>query len=102
MSAFWRGLLGGDLVYRINPGSVQMVWDLGTDWSWDRRLSAVHDDMVYRGILSEGIMSKQKSEVMCKRLSFSGIVSGYYIRVISLLIQLFSVPYLMQFQTKQQ
>ena len=56
-----------------------MVRDLGKGWSWYGMLSAVHDDMVSRGIVSEGIMSKQKSEEMCQRLSYPGIVSGDYI-----------------------
>ena len=81
MTAFWRGLTGGGLVYGIRPGSVQMVWDLGKGWFWDGMLSAVHDGimMVSRGIVSEGIMSKQKSGEMCQRLSCPGIVSGDYI-----------------------
>ena len=102
MTAFWRGLPGGGLVYENRPGSVQMVWDLQKGWFWDGMLSAVHDDMVSRGIVSEGIMSKQKSGEMCQRLSCTGIVSGIISTVISLLISLFPVPYLMQFQMTQQ
>ena len=28
MTAFWRGLPGGGLIYGIRPGSFQMVWNL--------------------------------------------------------------------------
>ena len=55
MTAFWRGIPGGGLIYGNRPGSVQMVWDLEKGWSWDEMLSAVHDDMVSRDIVSEGI-----------------------------------------------
>ena len=65
--AFWRGLPGGGLVYGNRPGSVQMVWDLGKGWFWDEMFSTVHDDKVSRGIVSEGIMSKQKFGEMCQR-----------------------------------
>ena len=53
MTAFWMSLPGGGLVYGNRPGSVQMIWDLEKGWSWDGMLSAVHDDMVSRGIVSE-------------------------------------------------
>ena len=86
MTAFWRGLPGGGLVYGNSQGSVQMVWNLQKGWSWDGILSAVHDDMVARGIVSEGIMSKQKSGEMYQRLSCTRIMSGIISTVISLLI----------------
>ena len=77
MTAFWRGLPGGGLVYGNRQGSVQMVWDLQKGWSWDGIFSAVHDDMISRGIVSEGIMSKQKSGEMCRRLSYGDSVRDY-------------------------
>ena len=42
-------------------------------------MSAFHNDMASRGIVSEGIMFKQKSGEMCQRLSCPGIASGDYI-----------------------
>ena len=67
MIAFWRGLPGRGLVYGNSPGSVQLVCDLGNGWSWDDMFSAVHDYVVSRGIVSEGIMSKQKYGEVCQR-----------------------------------
>ena len=67
------------MVYGIRPGSIQLALDLGKGWSLIGRLSAVNDDMVSRGIVSVGIMSKQKSGEMCQRLSYPGIVSVDYI-----------------------
>ena len=42
-------------------------------------LSAVHDDMVSRDIVSKGIMFKHKSGEMCPTLSCPGIMFGDYI-----------------------
>ena len=39
-------------------------------------VSAVHNDVVSRGIVSEGIMCKQKSGEMCQRLSCPGMCPG--------------------------
>ena len=79
MTAFWRGVPGGGLVYVNRPGSVQMVWDLEKGWSWDGMLSAVHDDMVSRDIVSEECPSKNLEKCV-KDYHVQRLCPGLYLR----------------------
>ena len=86
MTAFWRGLPGEGLFYGIRPGSFQMVWNLGKGWSWNGMLSAVHDDMVSRWIMSEGFIFNKNLENCVKDYRVRGLCPGIISRMISLLI----------------
>ena len=73
------------MFYEIRPGSFQMVWEMEKCWTPNGMLSAVHDDMVSRWIVSEGFIFNNNLENCIKDYRVRGLCPVIISRVISLL-----------------